>query len=168
MLRRILLVLVILIAIVVALVAIARLTSKSVDGIPCDASEAVAYHVHAHLTIVVGGTRLYYPPANIGIEALHLCFYWLHTHDATGIIHIEAPHRIRPTLGQFFDIWGQPLSRRRIWRWNAPAGAEIRYFVGRARYTGNPRAIPLLFHTAITAEVGPPFIPPPPANFQGL
>ncbi len=42
------------------------------------------------------------------------CFYWLHTHAADGIIHIESPiHRIY-TLGDFFDEWGQPLGPAQV------------------------------------------------------
>ena len=42
------------------------------------------------------------------------CLYWIHTHDASGVIHIEAPDLSPPqggpyTLGMLFDIWGQPL-----------------------------------------------------------
>jgi hypothetical protein len=40
--------------------------------------------------------------------------YWIHTHDSTGWIHVEAPRKIRATLGQFFDVWGQPLSREKV------------------------------------------------------
>jgi hypothetical protein len=30
----------------------------------------------------------------------------IHTHDTSGIVHIESP-TVRPfTLGQFFDVWG--------------------------------------------------------------
>ena len=47
------------------------------------------------------------------------CLYWIHTHDASGIIHIEAPDINPPqggpyTLGMLFDIWGQPLDRNNV------------------------------------------------------
>lgn len=153
---------------VIVFVVVARATSKSVDGIPCEVGEGSGYHVHAHLTIVINGTHRYYPPANTGIEPLHFCLYWLHTHDNSGIIHIEAPHRISPTLGEFFDIWGQPLSRQRISRWTVPANGQSRFYVGNTLYPGDPRKITLRNHTTVTAEVGPRFIPPPRVNFQGL
>src|SRR3989304_3495456 len=34
------------------------------------------------------------------------CIFWLHTHDSTGLLHIEAPEQRAFTLGQFFAIWG--------------------------------------------------------------
>jgi hypothetical protein len=33
--------------------------------------------------------------------------YWLHTHDDSGIIHIESPVNRDYTLGQFFDVWNK-------------------------------------------------------------
>src|SRR5579872_2856864 len=154
--RHALLVLGIVLAALGAFVAVTRLTSPTVDGIPCEVGESVAYHVHAHLTIMVAGSdRRVYPPANTGINLLHLCLFWLHTHDASGIIHIEAPHRISPTLGQFFDIWGQPLSPTRVWDYST-SPAALRAFVGTKRFTGDPRGIRLGYHTVVTLELGPP------------
>ena len=33
-----------------------------------------------------------------------------HTHDSTGIIHIESPLKRDFTLGQFFDVWKSKLN----------------------------------------------------------
>ncbi len=84
-----------------------------VDGIPCETSEQVAMHVHTHLTVIVRG-KVVQVPEYIGFapSAGTICLYWLHTHDASGIIHIEAADASAPsggpyTLGMFFDIWGQ-------------------------------------------------------------
>jgi hypothetical protein len=154
--------------VVAGLIGIARATSPTVDGIPCEFGEGAGYHVHAHLTIVLAGSgKLVHPPANTGIETLHLCLFWLHTHDDSGIIHIEAPHKISLTLGQFFDIWGQPLSRSRVWDYPT-SPSRLRVYVGSKRYAGDPRSIRLGFHTAVTIELGPPYISPPKPNFSGL
>jgi len=37
------------------------------------------------------------------------CFYWLRSHTADGIIHVESPSQRVYTLGNYFDIWNQPL-----------------------------------------------------------
>jgi hypothetical protein len=166
--RRLLLALLILVVVIAGGITIARATSRSIDGISCDFSEAATYHVHAHLAILVRGRAVAGPPANTGIHIEHLCLYWLHTHDSTGIIHIEAPRRISPTLGQFFDIWGQPLSRQRVATHLVGAGQALRVFVGPTLYRGNPRAIKLYEHTKVTLEIGPPFVAPPPVQWQGL
>jgi hypothetical protein len=33
------------------------------------------------------------------------CIFWLHTHDESGIIHIESPIEQSFTLGQFLNVW---------------------------------------------------------------
>jgi len=42
------------------------------------------------------------------------CGYNLHTHDRTGVIHDEAKTDLHLTLGNFFDIWGMPLSMSNV------------------------------------------------------
>jgi hypothetical protein len=152
---------------IASLIVLARATSRSIDGIPCDFASSATYHVHAHLTFVVRG-RTSYPPANVGFRYLHLCLYWLHTHDASGIIHIEAPRPIGPSLKAFFDIWGQPLSRRIAGQYAVPRGESMQVFVGNRLFAGDPARIRLFNHTAVTIEIGPPFPPPPPPDFRGF
>jgi hypothetical protein len=60
-----------------------------VDGIECQPHDQVLFHIHAHLT----GSP---------------------THANDGIIHIESPVQRTYTLGQFFDVWQQPLSPTRV------------------------------------------------------
>jgi hypothetical protein len=123
-------------------------TMKPIDGISCDSGEHSDYHVHAHLAIFVRGKPVTIP-AGVGIPTD--CYYWLHTHDDTGIIHIEAPRNSRPTLGQFYDIWGKKM----------PASlASMRVYVNLKRLRGDPRDIILRNHTDITLETGPPFRAP--------
>ena len=38
----------------------------------------------------------------------------MHTHDDTGVIHIESPENRTFTLGQFFHIWGETFSNNQI------------------------------------------------------
>src|SRR5581483_8649942 len=65
-----------------------KVSSLTVDGIQCNPSEQLLFHVHAHLDIIING-QYYLVPAQIGIT--NTCYYWLHTHDVSGIIHIESP-----------------------------------------------------------------------------
>jgi hypothetical protein len=68
-------------------------------------------HIHPHLTIVING-QVQAIPAGIGIGPKG--FLPLHTHDASGTIHVESPG-IRPfRLGDFFKVWGQSFTRRQI------------------------------------------------------
>lgn len=82
-------------------------TPLAVDGIQCNANEQFLFHIHAHIDILVNSQHMYIPP-QIGIIP-DKCIYWLHTHDETGIIHIESPIKGDFTLGQFFDLWKRKL-----------------------------------------------------------
>src|SRR5205823_14298698 len=44
-------------------------------------------------------------PANMGISSAPKFISPLHTHDATGVVHVESPTIETFTLGQFFDVW---------------------------------------------------------------
>ena len=72
-------------------------------------TEGAAQHIHAHLDIYVHGAKVTVP-AEIGIPPTGGITI-LHTHDTTGIIHIESPDATdKYTLGEFFDIWGVKLT----------------------------------------------------------
>ena len=149
-------------------------TGQPVDGIQCDSAEQVVYHIHTHLAVYVEGAprRI---PLGVGIvepsvsqtqngpfaSATH-CYYWLHTHTDDGIIHIESPTKSAYTLGNFFDIWRQPLSTRQV----GPATGTVTVFVNGARFSGDPRAIPLGSHTDIQLDVGSPIVPFKPVDWS--
>jgi hypothetical protein len=144
-------------------------TGQTVDGVQCQTSEQVAYHIHAHLAIFVNG-QPQTVPYGIGIPNPQVdnssgepfvvggsCFYWLHTHAADGIIHIESPDQRAYTLGTFLDIWGQTLSAGQV---GSSRGTVIAYVNGQ-RYTGDPRGIPLTAHAVIQLNVGSDLAPRP-------
>jgi hypothetical protein len=142
-------------------------TGKTVDGIPCNATEQLTYHEHAHLELLVNGVSEPLP-ALIGIPGATTgtvtCFYYLHTHDTTGVIHMEAPAKRVFTLGQFFAVWGQPLSKARAANLTGP----LHVFVGNKPYTGDPSAIKLTPHELVTIEQGKVVKPPPYTFAPGL
>ena len=138
------------------------------DGIRCGRTEQLVFHIHARLTIFVGG-RSERVPAGVGIAnpqsvssprgafvVSGTCFAWLHTHAADGIIHMESPIQRTFTLGNFFDVWGQPLSATRV----GPASGPVVAIVDGKRWRGNPRSIPLHAHTQVQLDVGRPFVGP--------
>jgi hypothetical protein len=75
----------------------------AIDSIPCETKEYLNFHIHAHLDVFVDGHALTVP-ASIGIED-NTCLYWLHTHSADGIMHMESPQAQDFALSQFLDIW---------------------------------------------------------------
>jgi hypothetical protein len=139
----------------------------AVDGIQCKPSEQLVYHIHAHLAVFDNG-RLYALPGGIGIPGSQdeqsqygpvavggQCYFWLHTHTADGVIHVESPERAIFTLGDFFDVWRQPLTAERI----ASLRGKVSAFVNGKPWHKSVRAIPLLPHADIQLEIGEP-IPP--------
>lgn len=143
--------------------------AKSIDGIGCGSGmEAATYHVHSHLDIYVNGKYHAIPPY-IGFNINHDCLYWLHTHQpAHGIIHIEAPHHVIPTLGQFFDVWRKPLDSTHIWKYSVKPGEKMRIWVNSKPYSGTPQDIKLVSHKSITIEIGPPWVTPHNFDFSKL
>ena len=74
--------------------------------------EQAAFHIHTHLDIFINGQHYKIPP-QIGIIPSK-CFYWLHTHHDSGVIHIESSVIRNFTLGQFFDIWNKKFTNTQI------------------------------------------------------
>lgn len=152
-------------------------TGQTVDGIKCETSEQVAYHIHAHLAIYVDGRARQVPygigvpkPGTRAVQGVPFvtsgtCFYWLHTHVSDGAIHVESPNQHTYTLGEFFDIWGQPLSPTEI----GPVTGTVTAFYGGKLYTGaDLRAIPLTAHAEIQLDIGRPLVAPEVTNLGRL
>jgi hypothetical protein len=83
-------------------------STNIVQGVGCDPLEGTIFHIHAHLDIVVDGKSVTVP-AGIGIKP-NECLYWLHTHDTSGVIHIESPRQMTFTLAQFIQVWDNTSS----------------------------------------------------------
>jgi len=118
-----------------------------------------AYHVHTHLSIYLNGQALAVP-SHIGIvdtSPTSHCNYTTHTHDLTGVVHVEAPVAGTYTLGQFFAIWGQPLSYTDVA--GNPGVPVVVYVTDNSvvtEYSGDLTAIELLSHREITIQLGTP------------
>lgn len=137
-----------------------------VDGLVCyglknNSTSAETFHIHSHLSIFRDGVQLAVPE-NIGIvgdEAVPstTCVYPLHTHDATGILHVESPNDAIPTLGQFFSIWGQPLGRTNVaGLTNVPVVVYIQDGGNLRKYQGDPASIELRSFRSVVIQLGTP------------
>lgn len=139
---------------------------RAVDDIACGTQEYATLHVHTHLAIFYNGKQMQVPEyIGFAPNLAGGCLYWIHTHDASGIIHIEAPDINPPqggpyTLGMLFDIWGQPLDNNNV----ASLAGPVTAYVNGTKYDGDLRAIPLSAHQQIVLEIGTPLVPPP--NYQ--
>ncbi len=161
---------------------------RTVDGVQCQASESVVYHIHAALALYKNGSKTLVP-AYVGIpysvkintgasasagQSPNICLYWLHTHDSSGVVHIESPTERTYTLGQFLDIWRNTSVTDATGGHSkvvavdasyltalvkAPAGSVHAYVNGKA-VNGSYRNITLTAHKLITIEIGSPLQTP--------
>lgn len=140
---------------------------QMISGISCDAQEGQRIHIHQHLVILDHGKSVAIP-ADVGRPSNNQCLYWLHTHTPDGIVHIEAPLNRSFTLGDFFAIWGKPLSKTRAATASADKGTTLKVFVNGKPFTGDPNKIELLAHADIVIMAGPGTKPPPFTNWGSL
>ncbi|MEM1944513.1 MAG: hypothetical protein QXX57_02080, partial [Nitrososphaerota archaeon] len=72
--------------------------------------DRLVLHIHPTIKILVDGNEIQVP-ANIGVSPDGR-FRYIHTHDATGVIHIESPVYVEFTLGDFMKVWGKKLDSK--------------------------------------------------------
>ncbi|AIF84841.1 hypothetical protein NTE_02801 [Candidatus Nitrososphaera evergladensis SR1] len=147
------------IAAVVAIGAVSALLYKppevqAISGVECHPSEITNYHVHAHLDVLVDGKNQTVP-SNIGIMQSPHCLFWLHTHDDTGTIHVEAPQQRQFTLGQFMDIWKQTHSGSNSF-FDSVAGKPLKAYVNGTEFQGDYKNIELKSRQQIVLAYGNP------------
>ena len=158
---------------------------QPVDGLACG-QETVAVHYHVYLAIYADGQQGEVPPgvgivapSGSGTSALAsngstTCLYPLHVHDGEpNIIHVEGARQQTFTLGQVFDLWGQPLTRTQVLGYTSDASHPLVFetLVNGALtpYTGDPRAIVLTEHDTITILYNSPNAHPTPyTDWNGL
>jgi hypothetical protein len=112
------------------------------------------------------------------------CFYYTHTHDSSGIVHVEDPNPTNAsiktslfTLQNILDVWGITADANHF----GPFTGPVEVFTSGQLYRGdqnngavpastlsyygsNPNAVPLYSHEIIYVEVGPTF----PSSLPGV
>ncbi len=76
------------------------------DGIPIS-TNTQAVHIHVHLDVFANASTVTVPDT-LGHIGANLCT--LHTHDNTGVIHVESPDTRTYTLQEVLDVWGYHAS----------------------------------------------------------
>jgi hypothetical protein len=125
-------------------------------GLTPSSSEQLAFHIHQHLDVFVDGKPVAVP-AGIGFgptlqNAKFLAF--LHTHDASGIIHVESPTTFDYTLGQFFGVWGVRLSKTCIG--GLCSSKPLHVWVNGQPFLGDPTKLVLSEREEIVVAFGNP------------
>ncbi|MFE4468070.1 hypothetical protein ACFRFH_04555 [Leifsonia sp. NPDC056824] len=118
-------------------------------GLQMLTAEGSALHIHQHLTVTVDGAPVAVP-AGIGIDEAQQRISPIHTHDESGIIHVESAEVRTFTLGQVFDEWGQKLGPGQVGAYrDGVDGQTVTVFVNGKPFTGDPRTITLTSHEDI-------------------
>jgi hypothetical protein len=123
-------------------------TAVESAGLQVLGQEMLQYHIHSHLQVSDNGTDVTVP-ANIGIQQ-GVGLSPLHTHDSTGVIHVESETKGDYTLGQFFKEWNVPLMSTCIGPKCADATHELKVYVDGKPFTGDPNTITLANHEDIS------------------
>jgi hypothetical protein len=113
---------------------------------------AGALHHHIELYIYVDGNPVVVP-ANIGLS--NQAASPLHTHDDTGLVHVEsADPNFQPVLGQFMDVWGPYFTSTCLGDQCNEGNKQLRVFLNGQQYVGDPTLMPLTDLTAVVITIG--------------
>ena len=132
------------------------------SGLRCASVERPRFGAHLELfahrqvVIVPAGIGIAPPLRRQGAYVLGgRCSYPVRTREPTGVVEVERGASV--TLGQLFEVWGQPLSKSRLAGFSSRS--PILAFVDGRRRLGDPRTIPLRPHAEIVLELGG-YVPP--------
>jgi len=115
-------------------------------GLPPQAVEGQGLHSDQHLDIYVDGQPVEIPqgigippgyradPGTTSTDFISI----LHTHDTSGIVHVEAPEVTQYTLGEFFDVWGVKFTPKCLGSLCETKDKKIEVYVNGKLQTGDP------------------------------
>jgi hypothetical protein len=120
------------------------------DAIGVPARAGTALHTHQHLDVFVNGKGVIVP-AGIGIgDGL---ISPLHTHDASGVIHVESTTVRSYSLAEFFAVWGVRLTKTCL---GEECGEGKLHFFVDGKPATDPNRIVLTHHQEIAVAFGQP------------
>lgn len=124
-------------------------------GLPMLGSEGSVEHIHAHLDVLIDG-RPVPVPADLGVDTRRGTLSPLHSHDGSGLIHVESPVKRQFSLGELFTEWQVSLSADNIGALRAAGGKTVRVFVNGTPQAGDPAAVMLGDRDEIAVVYGVP------------
>lgn len=128
----------------------ARLEAIGLDALP---REALRLHIHQRMAMLVNG-KFVDIPAGIGIDSHFKFITELHTHDPSGIIHVESPVNRQFTLGEFFDVWGLRFTKDCLGGYCTDGNKKVRVWTNGEPVKGDPRRVVLTDHLSIVVAYG--------------
>jgi hypothetical protein len=121
---------------------------------PLSPVEGAVLHLHQHLDLYLDGGRVPVP-AGVGIDPA-VGYAPLHTHDPSGIVHVESPTVRTYTLGEFFGVWGVRFTPGCLGGACAGGGRQLRVYVNGQAYRGDPTTLALAPHQELVVAYGTP------------
>jgi len=131
-----------------------ELAAIQAAGLPGLDREALDVHYHAHLDVIADGAKVTVP-ANLGIDYRAQKISPLHTHDPTGVVHIESAKSDTFTVGQLFTEWGVRLTAECAGGLCAGGGKSLRVYVNGQLRPGDPAAVVFAAHQEVALVYGP-------------
>lgn len=122
-------------------------------GLPPLPAEGTALHIHQHIDVYVNRHHVTVP-ADIGINFDAQYISPIHTHDTSGVIHIESPTVQTYTLDQFFGVWGVRLTPGYLGGYRATKQKPLRVYVNGHQVQGDFRLVQLQAHQEIAVVYG--------------
>jgi hypothetical protein len=120
-------------------------------GLP--AQDGTAFHIHQHLDISIDGTTVAVPEL-IGAETQLQSFAPIHTHDTSGVIHLESPVNQAFTLGDVFGVWGVYFTPDCLGAYCNVGDKTLRVFVNGKAFAGDFTKLVLKSHQEILVAYG--------------
>jgi hypothetical protein len=117
-------------------------------GLTALGTEGTVVHIHQHLDVYVDGKKVTVP-ALIGIDD-NAFLTELHTHDTSGILHVESPKERSFVLGQVFGEWGVKLTGTCI----STLCGKLSWYVNGKKMIGDPAQLVLKPHQEIVIVSG--------------
>jgi hypothetical protein len=122
-------------------------------GLSALAAEGTALHIHQHLDLYVNDAAVSIPK-DIGVNQAAGFIAPIHTHDGTGIIHVESATIRDYTLGEVFDVWGVVFTKDAIGGYMVQGDNQLHVYVNGTLITTDPRSVLLEKHQEIVITYG--------------
>jgi hypothetical protein len=119
---------------------------------PLNPIEGTAVHIHQHLDLYVDGHNVLVP-AGVGIDPA-VGYAPLHTHDPSGVLHVESPTVRTYTLGEFFAVWGVRFTPSCLGGDCAGGGRQLRVYVNGRADRADPTTLVLAAHQELVVAFG--------------
>ena len=122
-------------------------------GLPALPSEVTDIHFHVHLDVVVDGKAVEVPD-DVGRNEAAGYITVIHTHDGSGVIHVESPADHVYTLGQVFDVWGVRFTATCLGGDSTDGDRRVRVYADGTLLRRDPRLLVLGRHQEIVVTYG--------------